>query len=111
MHFFTYKDFTVKEAEQLRCSVLCGSTLTLGGGVRGRNGGGWGSGADLRGRVGACRSRLNGGHRSVEMRPEEQLTGDLVDHEVLSNISAPRTNQCLQLLRCAAREPPAHWPL
>lgn len=31
--------------------------------------------------VGACVSRLNGGHRSVEMRPEEQLTGDLVDHE------------------------------
>lgn len=36
----------------------------------------------MHGRVGACSSRLNGGLRSVEMRPEEQLTGDLVDHEV-----------------------------
>lgn len=43
---------------------------------------GGGVGGGMHGRVVACDCRLNGGHRSVEMRPEEQLTGDLVDHEV-----------------------------
>lgn len=45
----------------------------------------WGGGREgvyMRGRVGACGAPLNGGHRSVEMRGEEQLTGDLVDHEL-----------------------------
>lgn len=68
-------------------------------------GGGWRASTCVGGGAAACGSGPNGGHRSVEMRPEEQLTGELVEHEV------PVQHLASSYQPVFAREPPAHRPL